>query len=215
MKPILFNTEMVRAILEGRKTVTRRAIKPQPTYSPRDGFTWNGGAYGTDLPPTIKGAGYNLRCVAPYKVNDILYVRESWVELSSGYEYKADGETIDHLGNYIKWRPSIHMPKEAARIFLKVTDVRVERLQDITEEQATKEGCKAGSFEFKGAVWGQDDTDEWTAIDDFSNVWQSTIKKDQFNKYGWKSNPYVWVIEFEKLEFNSMEEALKQIGEIV
>lgn len=78
MKPILFNTEMVRAILEGRKTVTRRVVKPQPVYNPNDGFTWKGAAYGTDLPPTEKGATYNFRCAAPCRPGDILYVRETF-----------------------------------------------------------------------------------------------------------------------------------------
>lgn len=90
IKPILFNADMVRAILEGRKTVTRRVIKPQPTYSQRDGFTWKGGAYGTDLPPTIKGAAYNFRCAAPYQPGDILYVRETWLDYAGRFMYKAD-----------------------------------------------------------------------------------------------------------------------------
>lgn len=216
MKPILFNTEMVRAILEGRKTVTRRVVKipqgrtlvaPVGKDSAEFGAMCMSGAAG---------------CVvkAPCQVNDVLYVRETWCKLgkldefeqpidgTDEYYYRADGSNPTPYNYFIicgerrdnpKWYPSIHMPKEAARIFLRVTDVRVERLQDITEAQAIKEGCKAGSFEFKGAVWGQDDTDEWTAIDDFSNVWQSTIKKDQLNTYGWRANPYVWVIEFERI----------------
>lgn len=204
MKPILFNTEMVRAILEGRKTVTRRVLKLPSYIQPQDNGLFTLYADGTCYE--------NERLVnilqylkVPYQVNDILYVRETWIpkeseengKLVKGFGYKAD---ITGYESMFVWRPSIHMPKEAARIFLKVTDVRVERLQDITEEQATKEGCKAGSFEFKGAVWGQEDTDEWTAIDDFSNVWQSTIKKDQRSIYDWNANPYVWVIEFERVE---------------
>lgn len=176
---ILFNTEMVRAILDGRKTVTRRLVKPQTT----DRITCG-----------------QKKVAAPYQPGDILYVRETWSELSSGYEYKADGENIDHLGNVIKWHPSIHMPKEAARIFLKVKDVRVERLQDITEEQAEKEGFQAGSYEFKGAVWGQEDTEEWTAVEEFRELWNSTIKKSDLDRYGWNANPWVWVIEFERIK---------------
>lgn len=105
--PILFNTEMVRAILDGRKTVTRRVIKPQPIYNIGSGFNWKGYAFGTDLPPTLEGAAYNFQCAAPYQPGDILYV-----------------------------------PKEAARIWLKVTDVRVERLQDITDKEAGREGTQ-------------------------------------------------------------------------
>lgn len=231
MKPILFNTEMVRAILEGRKTVTRRVIKPQPTYSPRDGFTWKGGAYGTDLPPTIKGACYNLRCAAPYQVNDILWVRETWLKADDGYYYRAD-ETPhskrqrEEYG--YKWKPSIHMPKEAARIFLRVTGVRVERLQDITEEQAEAEGIRgytkdgklykyAASIDwwsefhykhrkiFKGNWW-QDMPR--TAKEAFHHLWNSTLgRKDTPEWYAnnWSGNPYVWVIEFEVI---SKSEAL-------
>lgn len=217
--PILFNTELVRAILDGRKTVTRRLVKPQPTYSPCDGFTWKGVAYGTDLPPTIKGAAYNFRYNAPYQPGDILWVQETWKihdvlnEISMKFEYRADGnisELIDFIAErmakfrkYAKkngWQSPYFMPKEAARIWLKVKDVRVERLQEITEEEAEKEGCQAGSYEYKGAVWGQEDTDEWTAIEDFVNVWNSTIKKSDFDRYGWDANPWVWVIEFERCD---------------
>ena len=191
MKPILFNTEMVKAILDGRKTVTRRVIKPQPTYSPRDGFTWNGCAYGTDFPPTFRGAGYNLCCAAPFKVNDILYVREAWSELSYGYEYKADGKRLDHLGNRIKYKPSIHMPKEAARIYLRVTGVHVERLRNITQEDAIKEGVTVCEFDKEGGFYERDE---------FIELWDTTIKKDQLQYYGWNANPYVWVIEFEVID---------------
>ena len=201
-KPVLFNTEMVRAILNGTKTCTRRVIKPQPTYSERDGFSWKGHAYGTVLPPTIQGAIYNFCCAAQYKIGDILYVRETWCELSYGYEYKADGETIDHLGNVMKWHPSIHMPKEAARIFLKITGVRAERLQDITEEEAVKEGCQAGYHEYQGAIWGQEDTDEWTAVEDYERVWYSTLKKTDIDKYDWDANPWVWVYDFEVVKIS-------------
>lgn len=203
MKPILFNTEMVKAILDGRKTVTRRVIKPQPTYSPRDGFTWNGCAYGTDFPPTFRGAGYNLCCAAPFKVNDILYVRETW---SDHYEpneegkpelrycYKADGINIKAEclpGENNRWYPSIHMPKEAARIFLKVIGVHVERLRDITQEDAIKEGITVAEFDKEGGFYERDE---------FIDLWDSTIKKDQLQYYGWNANPYVWVIEFEVID---------------
>lgn len=123
-KPILFNTQMVRAILDGRKTCTRRIVKPQPT------------------------AHYGVQCIKPpYQPGDILYVRETWSLRFDGekYFYRADKNTsreekrlLDY--NDVKWRPSIHMPKEAARIWLKVTNVRVERLQDISGEDLIKEG---------------------------------------------------------------------------
>lgn len=184
MKPILFNTEMVKAILEGRKTVTRRVIK----YPPR--------GYFDNDPPRVK---------PPYQVNDILYVREAYMpagcsmcevyecygcSLRSDYSYKADFDStiLAELkeGGY-RWKPSIHMPKEAARIFLRVTDVRVERLQDITERQAEKEGC-VDDIEY---CVGN------SARGHFTELWDTTIKKDQLQIYGWNANPYVWVIEFE------------------
>lgn len=205
-KPIIFNTEMVRAILEGRKTVTRRVINPQPTYSPRDGFSYKGHAYGTDSPPTIKGAAYNLCCAAPYKIGDVLYVRETWGDYGDGTpllykaDYPDDATTYKHdddihICDLPKWKPSIHMPKAASRIFLRVTNVRVEQLQDIMkdpsgkENQVVKEGCDYGC--------------------DYIALWNSTIKKEHFEYYGWESNPYVWVIEFRKLsdeEIKNMEE---------
>ena len=223
MKPILFNTEMVRAILEGRKTVTRRVIKPQPTYSPRDGFSYKGRAYGTDLPPTIKGAGYNLRCAAPYKVADVLYVRETWCELSKlddfeeiiedteEYYYRADGSNptpynyfiIDgERRDYPKWKPSIHMPKAAARIFLKVTGVRVERLQDMKLTDFFAEGVKNMCDSCNMFPFDKCDTCDREAFTKmcFMALWNSTIKPDQLEYYSWEANPYVWVIEFERID---------------
>ena len=103
--PILFNTEMVRAILGGRKSCTRRVVKPQPT------------------------ARYGAQCIKPpYQSGDILYVRETWKRALNGYYYYEDWQR-DDIADITKWKPSIHMPKEAARIWLKVTNVRVERLQ--------------------------------------------------------------------------------------
>lgn len=213
MKPILFNTEMVRAILDGRKTVTRRVIKPQPTYSPRDGFTWNGYAYGTDFPPMFRGAGYNLCCAAPYKVNDILYVRETWHKytkrvgegeacyLAEFYGYKASIANSEDANE--PWKPSINMPKEAARIFLRVTGVRVERLEDITQEDAIKEGVMVEEFDKEGGFYERDE---------FLYLWDSTIKKDQLQYYGWDANPYVWVIEFEVIDKAALQKLQGTVG---
>lgn len=160
MKPILFNAEMVRAILDGRKTVTRRKVL-LPNYG-----------YFIHEPP---------RCVPPYRAGDILYVRETFAQVAAHtYWYRADSPVQNIL-----WRPSIHMPKEAARIFLRVTAVRVERLREITVEDAAKEGCKNPMR--------------------FDELWNSTIKPADLPKYGWEANPWVWVIEFERI---SKEEAL-------
>ena len=198
IKPILFNTEMVRAILDGRKSCTRRLVKPQPdekhTYPL--GFVTDStekkeiGCFGF----AANDYGGSIQYVKPpyrYAPGDILYVRESYSELTFGYVYKADGENIDHLGNVIKWHPSIHMPKEAARIWLKVTDVRVERLQEITIDGIRNEGLSsmavhAGDMEI--------------ALKEWENLWNSTIKKSDLDSYGWEANPWVWVIEFERCE---------------
>lgn len=188
IKPILFNTEMVRAILDGRKSCTRRINKdandyvvPDMDFYDSDKRTYAVHNY-ADKEHTDKLSIAERTC--PICPSDILYVRESYSELSFGYVYKADGENIDHLGNLIKWHPSIHMPKEAARICLKVTNVRVERLQDMTDDDAEAEGC----FDYTSTALG------------FPDVWDSTIKKSNLDSYGWDANPWVWVIEFERCE---------------
>ena len=199
--PILFNTEMVRAILDGRKTCTRRVIElPEnmdgvPVGKSGDssnplGFMYPGG---------IKRP--------PYQPGDILYVRETWCALPvneaghmrghSIYYYRADGD-LRPEGWRGKWRPSIHMPKEAARIWLKVTDVRVERLQDITEEGAKKEGA----IDNRGFIHSPNNEYDnvHTAREHFVKIWNNTIKKSNLDRYGWEANPWVWVIEFERCE---------------
>ena len=225
-KPILFNTEMVKAILEGRKTVTRRLVKPQPDekHNYRLGFVSDStnkkdiGKFGFGID---EFGGSIQHAKPPFKKGDYLYVRETWCKGAIDCGEEADGRDVLYVSqcegedDYILkahalhenvgiedvvWKPSIHMPKEAARIFLKVTAVRVELLQDITEEQATKEGCQAGFHEYKGAIWGQEDADEWTAVEVFGELWNSTIKKADLDKYGWDANPWVWVIEFDRIE---------------
>ena len=197
IKPILFNTEMVRAILDGRKSCTRRLVKPEPQgyFEVSEEPLY---IYDTD--------GNQGKITPPYQPSDILYVRESYSELTFGYVYKADGENIDHLGNVIKWHPSIHMPKEAARIWLKVTDVRVERLQEITEKQACMEGTDPWDevcYENNGwhpTFSDPDSGGDPNMVDGFHKLWNSTIKKSDLDRYGWDANPYVWVISFERCE---------------
>lgn len=127
----------------------------------------------------------------PYQLEDILYVRETWCKspFTDNYIYRADGERELFSQSYDSeimddtvwtWKPSIHMPKEAARIFLKVKDVLVERLQDIDDDGVVAEGLKIGY--------------------PFDELWNSTIKKADTELYGWDANPWVWVIEFERCE---------------
>jgi len=214
--PILFNTEMVRAILDGRKTVTRRVIKfPVNRYTKKIPDADSISVYPETLHSEKVGFHeepfYCLDIKPPYHLGDILYVQETWFyehhmedrtagkpDLPSGrysrrYIYKADNPDYPvNIGvGATGWRPSIHMPKEAARIWLKVTDVRVERLQDISGEEILKEGIEK-SLLFEGNVKN--------AFDKFSNLWNSTIKKSDLDRYGWDANPYVFVIEFERCE---------------
>lgn len=208
IKPILFNTDMVRAILDGRKSCTRRIIKPQWEECPHCKYVHNEYIY-DKLAENVYCArcGYPLvpERRAPYQPGDILYVRESYSELSFGYVYKADGENIDHLGNVIKWHPSIHMPKEAARIWLKVTNVRVERLKDMTDNDALKEGAECVRCDHAGlGAYGCTDCMNTGWLEppllEFMGIWNSTIKKSDLDRYGWTANPWVWVIEFERCE---------------
>ena len=210
IKPILFNTEMVRAILDGRKSCTRRLLKEPFTVHPNGYIT--------------KPRGNENFCPyePPYQPGDILYVRETvWQKI--GYYLDVDGETKPSWYNEFRYvasdekpetgwnyswskRPSIHMPKEAARIWLKVTDVRVERLQEITEKQACMEGTDPWDevcYENNGwhpTFSDPDSGGDPNMIDGFHKLWNSTIKKSDIDRYGWDANPYVWEISFERCE---------------
>lgn len=192
----------VQAILDGRKTCTRRICKDANEYTVPDMDFYNADSrtYAVhnfaDKEHMEQLSTAERTC--PICPGDILYVRETWSELSSGYEYKADGENIDHLGNMIKWKPSIQMPKEAARIWLRVTDVKVERLQDITEDGAKAEGA----IDNRGFIHSPENEYDsiHTAREHFAEIWNSTIKKSDLDHYGWDANPYVWAISFERCE---------------
>jgi hypothetical protein len=226
MKPILFNTEMVKALLEGRKTVTRRLVKNKDIIN-----AWDCEADGSPIAWIEPGTGDSYAPTMPcrYQPGDILYVRETFTEDGGRYYYRADFEsdwldpcetlsggypaacryrncdTCCAEGERIHWRPSIHMPKEAARIFLRVKRVSVERLQAITEADAQKEGCEGLPCDHPGM-------DEHGCVDclntgwleppslAFMELWDSTIKPADLATYGWKANPWVWVIEFERWE---------------
>ena len=211
MKPIIFNTEMVRAILAGRKTETRRVVKFPEGMTGRLPTNANDHLF---YPCGIK--------YPPYKKGDILYVRETWAEWSQGYVYKADGAVSAYPLSFVdKWRPSIHMPKEAARIFLRVKSVRAERLQKSFFEPISPifavqsegidigETCRVCIDAYGHPVCVDEMDDDGTthgecgmlddARDEFADLWDSTIKPADIPRYGWSANPWVWVIEFEKL----------------
>ncbi len=183
--PILFNSDMVRAILDGRKTVTRRIVKD-------DVVGILNSPYHKEHPQVPDQMLIKKLCKRPCYSEDILYVREAWREHSPGFDnlfiYKAD---YAEGSVNVKWHPSIHMPKKAARIWLKVTDVRVERLQDITPEQVIKEGTTEFDREHLELLG-----EHYDIL--FAALWDSTIKKSDMAIYSWKSNPWVWVIEFER-----------------
>jgi hypothetical protein len=201
IKPILFNTKMVRAILDGRKDATRRIVKG---FIPDDAV-WGYTAFTPKGYISCRGTfadGYGEKFFKlPCESGDILYVRETWKEAPKGYYYYEDWQRND-IADITKWKPSIHMPKEAARIWLKVTNVRVERLQEITDEQAKREGIQYDECP-TGFTWKQE-TDMHncytTPIGAMQALWNSTIKKSDIDRYGWDANSYVWVIEFERCE---------------
>ena len=216
IKPILFNTEMVRAILDGKKTCTRRIVKgaiPDDAmwgytmFTPKDCVSCRG-VYADEYGEKF----FRL----PYQRGDILYVRETWcrygklddfdhvIDGTEKYYYLADGANptpyncflvqrngYDEYKDTPVWHPSIHMPKEAARIWLEVTDVRVERLQNIDGKGCVKEGIEEEPLKYVGEefVKGM-----------YHDLWDSTIKKSDIDRYGWDANPWVWVIDLERCD---------------
>lgn len=194
-KPILFSTEMVRAILDGRKTMTRRIAKDSMVQSiPWDEINYsmnttphkhNNGKFYIELQQEVDNTRhYEIK--PPYQPSDILWVRETWWEYGGGYHYAADYSLCGkQLSNGVKLRPSIHMPRTAARLFIRVKNIRVERVQDIIWEDARREGLDVAEFDL-------------TARDAFAELWNTTIKKQSLDCYRWDSNPWVWVIEFER-----------------
>ena len=199
LKPILFNSEMVQAILEGRKTATRRVIKPQPPQSAILVMSKNPDvlhAYDEE----IEHPGMDRRVyMAPYRPGDILYVRETWCNVNKPgvkpeYYYLADTVYCeDYDRSEWRWRPSIHMPKEAARIFLRVKDVRAERLREIDEDGAIAEGLYKGWRLFgRGSL-------ALSARQAFMWLWTYITRKSPAAET-WACNPWVWVISFERCE---------------
>ncbi|MCD8398134.1 MAG: hypothetical protein LUD12_13315 [Lachnospiraceae bacterium] len=231
MKPILFNTAMVRAVQEGRKTATRRIIKKMPPRTYRfeqiedDKWEYFYGIAENDIVMDLYG---EIR--APYKPGDILYVREAWnhgyIESSdipgscetwfeeskigcggyigtvSSFYYRANIDENEANDIGMKWKPSIHMPKEAARIWLQVISVRPQRLQDITDDQSEAEGISdEWACEWWKPTYNDPDSGGYPKYREaFGELWNATVKKAELGEYGWKANPWVWVIEFERCE---------------
>lgn len=221
IKPILFNTEMVQAILAGNKTQTRRAVKgieslnvyrAEPAEDAYESLAQWDFFYGWSIGNAMYDAIESVK--APCAIGDVLWVREAWahgyIEHSdaeysneswfepspigcdgyigalSSFFYHANKKDYCDVG--IKWSPSIHMPKEAARIFLKVKDIRAERLQNMTEEDAIAEGFPDSPFEAD------------SPLARFVALWDKTINRNDLRYYGYHANSWVWVIEFERCD---------------
>lgn len=195
-RPILFSAPMIRALLDGKKTQTRRVI--EEGYEGETPFVYSA--------LTGDGPGYDVHdermpCPCPYGVpGDLLYVREAWAAMGRTVEYRADRSLGDFDGydNPLggKWRPSIHMPRWASRITLRLTDVRVERLQDIRGMDALREGVSIP------AHIPHDGADLDYACREYRHLWES------INGPGsWDANPWVWAITFEVIKANVDEVA--------
>lgn len=224
-RPIIFNTEMIRAILNGTKTQTRRLVRHMPEI--KNGETgvfekMDDGTFQMRI-DQYNGTIYDYPIKPMFSVGDFLYVSETQkihrTQDCQGSDvvvvnYIADGTTRNfyvsekewkRLGKYNlegnKYFSPYWTTKETARLFLKITDIRVERLQDITEEDAVEEGCFAGCREIKTGPWGvEDDPEVWTAVEAFQDVWAETIKRTEIDQYGWDANPWVFVYTFKVIK---------------
>lgn len=187
-KPMLFSTPMVEAIMAGRKTQTRRIVKEIPLDAP-----YFEDVDGVPMACDQDGDWWPAVRFSRIQPGDIIWVRETWcalpvspgghIRIPERYYYRA-GPDLRPDGWKGTWRPSIHMPRKAARLFLRVEDVRMERLQEIMDappgpdNPIVKEGCTYG-FEFIA-------------------VWNNTIEPAKRSRYGWNANPWVWVYDFER-----------------
>jgi hypothetical protein len=184
--PMMFSGPMVRAILEGRKTQTRRIMKPQPDYFGKqdglDDWHWNGWRW-QDHPGTkLRGPEED----APHPIGSGIWARETWHPQKSckgPASYRATWSTDDDPPDE-GWKPSIFMPRWAARIFLDVTSARVERLQMIDADDAEKEGVGCGVSDETGGPVAR-----------FKTLWESINGKGS-----WSKNPWVWVYEFKRTD---------------
>ena len=193
-RPILMSAPMVNALLSNAKTQTRRTIKPQPEYSESVGFIWKGKAYGVGISEQEQSARKYLAEKCPYgEVGDRLWVRETcWInEDEHLVSYRADGEFPDHMKGE-KWKPSIFMPRWASRITLEITDIRVQRLEDISNDDAKAEGVDCAPH--RGGTCGVKDTGiDQCAICPYRDLW-NTINGPK----SWNENPWVWCLSFRR-----------------
>jgi hypothetical protein len=200
MRPILFSPAMVEAVLSGQKTQTRRIIKPQPDPSFHvqvgTGLSLDGnGVFGALY---SKGGIHADFVKCPYgKVGDILWVREKWLDASIGkkdlrdviYFSSESGKLYDKQG--AKWKPSIFMPREACRIFLKITDIRIEVLNKISDDDCLAEGVyKEKDYYYVGGKFKSSDP-KWA----FLQLWESINGVNS-----WDNNPFLWVVKFEIID---------------
>ncbi|HCI6368945.1 hypothetical protein [Klebsiella pneumoniae] len=197
---VIFNGEMVRAILHGRKTQTRRIMKPQPEPCPRGGHWWPSNVFKTMLHVEDEmqngkgGWGGLVGDACPFgDVGDRIWVRETWAEAGASAPdlklYRANyPEHVPSIyenvppAEEIRWTPSIHMPRWASRILLEITNVRVERLRSMSQDDARAEGVIAASGPMEAGLA-------------FRELWDSI-----YGEESWKANPWVWVIEFKRVE---------------
>ena len=211
-RPILFSAPMVRAILEGRKSQTRRVVKPQPFAGWYPSKCTNGWGF---CHPQGEAPAVLFQC--PYGVpGDRLWVRETWAYFNADEDLyqknkgalafratwdsdRCEWPQFARAISYIpgdRWRPSIHMPRWASRITLEITDVRVERLQEISEEDALAEGVREIGGNFEGCYEFCDRLSGTNARDCFGRGWDSINAK---RGSGWDANPWVWAISFRRL----------------
>lgn len=212
-RPILFNGEMVRAILDGRKTQTRRIINPAPEMVTDHSIKpWEGD------PAVLKKLLNQHGRKCPFgQVGDRLWVRETHAivprtayAMSTGVQQVLRADD-DHDAAVFRegwerckpgrWRPSIHMPRWASRITLEITDVRVEQLQDISEDDARSEGCNAPLYvtDSRGR-WGPPRGETLSSAFPSAKHWFSSLWESINGAGSWSANPWVWVVEFKKLD---------------